>query len=54
VTDIETTRLILHAIDEAEARRICARAFGPNDSWAVDYPFAGDLGAVGSVPARAW
>ena len=46
--DIETTRLILHAIDEAEARRICARAFGPNDSWAADYPFAGDLAAVGS------
>jgi RimJ/RimL family protein N-acetyltransferase len=46
--DIETTRLILHAIDEAEARRICARAFGPNDSWAADYPFAGDLAAVGN------
>src|ERR1035437_4521168 len=48
VMDIETTRLILHAIDEAEARRICAQAFGPNDSWAADYPFAGDLAAVGS------
>jgi RimJ/RimL family protein N-acetyltransferase len=46
--DIETTRLILHAIDEAEARRICTRAFGPNDSWAADYPFAGNLAAVGS------
>lgn len=46
--DIETPRLILHAIDESEARRICARAPAPEDNWAVDYPFAGDLIAVGS------
>ncbi|HEY8652274.1 MAG TPA: GNAT family protein [Dermatophilaceae bacterium] len=45
--DIETTRLILHAIDEAEARRIYARTPGPKDKWATDYPFAGDLAAVG-------
>ena len=46
--DIETTRLVLHAIDESEARHICARAPGPNDKWVADYPFAGDLAAVGS------
>lgn len=46
--DIETPRLILHAIDESEARRIRARAAGPQDRWAADYPFAGDLAAVGS------
>lgn len=45
--DIETPRLVLHAIDESEARRICARAPGPKDKWAADYPFAGDLTAVG-------
>ena len=45
--DIETPRLTLHAINEAEARRICARAAGPEDRWAADYPFAGDLAAVG-------
>jgi RimJ/RimL family protein N-acetyltransferase len=48
VMDIETPRLILHAIDESEARRICARAAGPEDRWAADYPFAGDLAAAGS------
>jgi RimJ/RimL family protein N-acetyltransferase len=47
VMDLETTRLFLHAIDESEARRICARAPGPKDKWAADYPFAGDLAAVG-------
>jgi len=48
VIDIETPRLILHAIDESEAGRICARTAGPEDRWAADYPFAGDLAAVGS------
>jgi RimJ/RimL family protein N-acetyltransferase len=46
VIDVETPRLRLHAIDEPEARRICARLAGPTDAWAVDYPFAGDLVAV--------
>lgn len=45
--DIETTRLVLHAIDEAEATRICSRTAGPKDCWAADYPFTGDLAAVG-------
>ncbi len=45
--DITTSRLILHAIDETEARRISAAVPGPDDQWAKDYPFAGDLAAVG-------
>lgn len=49
VRDIETTRLVLHAIDESEAGHICARAPGPNDKWVADYPFVGDLAAVGSL-----
>lgn len=48
MNDIETTRLVLHPIDESEATRICHRAPGPGDEWAADYPFAGDLAAVGS------
>jgi RimJ/RimL family protein N-acetyltransferase len=48
VVDIRTSRLQLHAIDVAEGRRIAARAPGPADAWAEDYPFDGDLGAVGS------
>ena len=46
--DIETSRLILHAVDEFEARRILARAPGPGDAWAADYPFAGDIAAIDS------
>jgi RimJ/RimL family protein N-acetyltransferase len=46
VTDIETDRLALHAIDVAEGERIAAGAAGPADNWASDYPFEGDLGAV--------
>jgi RimJ/RimL family protein N-acetyltransferase len=45
--DIETPRLILHAIDESEARRICLGVAGPKDKWAADYPFVGDVVAVG-------
>jgi RimJ/RimL family protein N-acetyltransferase len=44
--DTETSRLILHLVDEAEARRILAQAPGPGDAWATDYPFAGDLVAL--------
>lgn len=43
-----TPRLSLHPIDQPEARRIVARAPSPGDSWAPDYPFDGDLAAVGS------
>jgi len=47
MTDIRTSRLQLHAIDVAEGERIVARTAGPDDSWAPDFPFEGDVGAVG-------
>jgi RimJ/RimL family protein N-acetyltransferase len=47
MTDVRTSRLQLHAIDVAEAERIVARSAGPADSWADDFPFEGDVGAVG-------
>jgi RimJ/RimL family protein N-acetyltransferase len=47
VTDLRTTRLQLHAIDVAEAERLVARSAGPDDVWADDFPFEGDVGAVG-------
>jgi RimJ/RimL family protein N-acetyltransferase len=47
MTDLRTTRLELHAIDVAEAERIAARHAGPADSWVDDFPFAGDVVAVG-------
>jgi RimJ/RimL family protein N-acetyltransferase len=46
MTDIRTSRLELHAIDVAEAERIVARSAGPADTWADDFPFEGDVGAV--------
>lgn len=47
MTDVRTSRLQLHAIDVAEAERIVARSAGPCDAWADDFPFDGDVGAVG-------
>jgi RimJ/RimL family protein N-acetyltransferase len=47
VTDVRTARLQLHPIDVAEGERIVARSAGPDDSWASDFPFEGDVGAVG-------
>jgi RimJ/RimL family protein N-acetyltransferase len=47
VTDVRTARLLLHAIDVAEGERIVARSPVPSDSWAEDFPFEGDVGAVG-------
>jgi RimJ/RimL family protein N-acetyltransferase len=47
MTDLRTSRLELHAIDVAEAERIAARRAGPADAWAEDFPFEGDVGAVG-------
>lgn len=46
--DPRTERLSLHATDEQEARRIHDRAPQSADAWADDYPFEGDLAAVGS------
>jgi RimJ/RimL family protein N-acetyltransferase len=47
MTDVPTSRLQLHAIDVAEGERIVARSAGPGDAWADDFPFEGDVGAVG-------
>jgi RimJ/RimL family protein N-acetyltransferase len=47
VTDIRTSRLQLHAIDVAEAERIVDRSPGSADIWADDFPFEGDVGAIG-------
>lgn len=47
MTDVRTSRLQLHAIDVAEGERIVARRAGPADAWADDFPFEGDVGAVG-------
>jgi RimJ/RimL family protein N-acetyltransferase len=46
--DYRTERLSLHAIDELAARRIHDRAPHSDDAWAADYPFEGDLAAIGS------
>jgi RimJ/RimL family protein N-acetyltransferase len=47
VSDIQTARLALHAVDVAEAERIVAGRAGPTDRWADDFPFEGDVGALG-------
>ena len=47
--DTNTARLILHPVDESEARRIVDRAAAADDAWAPDYPFGGDLAAVGAL-----
>ena len=47
VTEVRTSRLQLHAIDVEEGERIVARSAGPADAWADDFPFEGDVGAVG-------
>jgi RimJ/RimL family protein N-acetyltransferase len=46
MTDVRTSRLQLHAIDVAEGERIVAKTAGPEDTWADDFPFEGDVGAV--------
>jgi RimJ/RimL family protein N-acetyltransferase len=47
MTDVRTSRLRLHSIDVAEGERIVSGRAGPGDAWADDYPFEGDIGAVG-------
>jgi RimJ/RimL family protein N-acetyltransferase len=47
VTDLRTPRLQLHPIDVAEGKRIVARRLEVGDAWADDFPFEGDVGAVG-------
>ena len=45
--NLRTSHLQLHAVDVAEAERIVARSAGAADTWAHDFPFEGDVGAVG-------
>ena len=47
--DSQSARLSLHAVDGPEARRIDDRAPRDGDAWAADYPFEGDLAAIGSL-----
>ena len=47
MTDRETARLILRAIDTAQAQRIRDKAPSDEDRWAEGYPFEGDLAAIG-------
>jgi RimJ/RimL family protein N-acetyltransferase len=47
VPDVLTSRLLLHPIDVPEGERIIAGTAGPADSWAHDYPFEGDVRAIG-------
>ena len=47
MTDIRTAHLLLHAVDVDEAERIVAQTAGPDDAWAGDFPFEGDVGAAG-------
>ena len=46
MADLQTTRLHLHAIDVAEGERIVAGQAGPQDAWADDFPFEGDVWGV--------
>ncbi len=46
MSDVRTSRLVLHAIDVAEGERIVAKKAGPADSWAREFPFHGDVVAV--------
>ena len=48
VRDVETERLRLHPIDVAEGERIVARRAGAGDAWADDFPFEGDVVAIGA------
>jgi RimJ/RimL family protein N-acetyltransferase len=44
--DLDTPRLVLHAVDVAEAERIREQLPGPEDRWVEGYPFDGDIRAV--------
>ncbi len=45
---LRTGRLSLHVINSGEARRTHDREPQASDAWAADYPFEGDLAAIGS------
>jgi len=46
--DLSTERLVLHPVTLVEAERIHAKTPLPTDRWAADYPFDGDVAAIGS------
>lgn len=53
-TDLHSERLILHPVDVTEAKRIVVRQPGPDDCWAQDFPFDGDvIGATLCLRATA-
>lgn len=43
MTDLRTERLVLHPVDADEAARIVQGCPGPDDAWAPDFPFEGDV-----------
>lgn len=43
MTELQTPRLSLHAIDAAEGERIVERRPGAGDAWVEDFPFDGDV-----------
>lgn len=53
MTELESKRLRLYAVDDHEARRIRTHQPGPTDTWAPDYPFDGDIDALRGY-LRAW
>ena len=54
MTDLQTPRLSLHAIDTAEGERIVARRAAAEDAWAEDFPFDGDvIGVMAFLRATA-
>ncbi|MFG1820363.1 GNAT family N-acetyltransferase [Kribbella sp. NPDC049174] len=54
MTELQTPRLCLHAIDTAEGERIVGRRAGAGDAWAEDYPFDGDvIGVTAFLKATA-
>ncbi|TQM64919.1 GNAT family N-acetyltransferase [Humibacillus xanthopallidus] len=54
MTDLQTERLTLRPVEIDEAERIVARRPGPEDSWASDFPFDGDvMGATMFLRATA-
>jgi RimJ/RimL family protein N-acetyltransferase len=52
MSDVRTPRLLVYPIDVGEAERIVVRTAGPADSWADDFPSAGDVGVVGALLRR--
>ena len=52
---LRTVRLVLRAVDTVEAERIVAGRPDPQDRWAEDFPFAGDVvGATMFLRAAAY